>query len=317
MASMTVEFYKVELKNEARKKDEDYLKIKNIIQEIMVNCHEHDAYKSIDLSPGVSPNSIEPKEIMDIFEDDKYLFGRICRKKKNNAILKRDYSTLEAEEVFTDSESRSRGIEVFTFFIYDYIKGILSIVNSKGAPGTKSIKLLMDIYKPEYSLGFVNIPNEEGIRVLYNSGHPEISKLEFELPSPDAEFLQSVLGLDEEIIRDMIQEDVFTASISLKPVPYGKLLKSTEKVRDVLDILINKKAKYSKTKVRGRSEQFNSRDFDLNAKMFTYPIDVVTYRIVNGRKVEYSLQEVVDQFRSGLKKAYENNYDLITGIANR
>ena len=93
--------------------------------------------------------------------------------------------------------------------MYDYKKGIVSIVNAKGAPGTKALGKAIEAYTSEYKLEFHNIPNEEGIRVLYNSESPQISKLEFEVPTPDAEFLQSVLGLDEEVIREMIQDDVF------------------------------------------------------------------------------------------------------------
>lgn len=317
MASMTVEFFKVVLKDSSNGKETDYRIIKNIFDAIKKRCTVHKKYKSIDISPNISPESVEPKEVIDFFEDQKYLFGRICRKKLNNAIIKRDYSTLEADEVFTDAESRRQGIEVFTFFLYDYNKGIVSIVNTKGAPGTRSLEKAVDIYNPQYSLEFINIPNEEGIRVLYSSEFPEISKIEFELPAPNAEFLQKVLGLKEDRILEMIQKDVFAASISLKPIPYGKLLKKKESVRNILDILLGEKDNFSKTVVRGNSEKFNSRNFNLNAKMFTYPIDVKTYKIEYGEKVNYSLEDVIEQFRKGLCRAYEENYELIISIANR
>ena len=189
MASMTVEFFKVVLKNSANDGEEDYKIIKSIFDEIKKKSTIHSNYKSIDLSPEIEPNSVEPKEVMDFFEDKNYLFGRACRKKLNNAMLKRDYQTLQADEVFTDAESRKQGIEVFTFFLYDYKKGIVSIVNAKGAPGTKALGKAIEAYTSEYKLEFHNIPNEEGIRVLYNSESPQISKLEFEVPTPDAEFL--------------------------------------------------------------------------------------------------------------------------------
>lgn len=317
MASMTVEFFKVVLKNSANNGEEDYKIIKSIFKEIKNKSLTHRNYRSIDISPEIEPNSVEPKEIMDFFDDENYLFGRACRKKMNNAMLKRDYQTLQADEVFTDAESRKQGIEVFTFFLYDYDKGIVSIVNAKGAPGAKALGKVIETHKPEYKLEFHNIPNEEGIKVLYNSEFPQISKLEFEVPTPNAEFLQSVLGLDEEIIREMIQDDVFTTSVTLNPIPHGKLSKKKETVRNILDVLFKRKRNFSKTVVRGSSEKFNSRNFDLNAKMFTYPIDVKTYRMEYGKKVNYNLQDVVEQFRVGLHKAYEENYDLIVGIANR
>lgn len=317
MASMTVEFFKVELKNQASKAQEDYRVLKEIIDEILSSTRVQDGYKSIDISPDISPNDVEPKEVIDLFDDPQYLFGRVCRKKPNNAILKRDYSTLQAQEVFAPEELNSRGIELFTFFILDYDKGILSIVNAKGAPGKSSISSLVELYKPEFCLEFVDIPNADGIKLLYDSALPELSKLEFDVPTPNAEFLQRVLNLDEDVIREMIQDNVMTASILLKPVPYGKLLRNKENIKNILDVLFRKKGNFSKTVVRGNSEKFSSRNFDLNAQFFTYPIDVKTYRVIRGKKVNYSLMDVVEQFRVGLHRAYEDNYDIITSVSNR
>ena len=160
MASMTVEFFKVVLKNSANNGEEDYKIIKSIFDEITNQSTVHGNYKSIDISPEIEPNSVEPKEIMDFFEDQNYLFGRACRKKMNNAMLKRDYQTLQADEVFTDAESRKQGIEVFTFFLYDYNKGIVSIVNAKGAPGTKALGKAIETYKPEYKLTYCATSNK-------------------------------------------------------------------------------------------------------------------------------------------------------------
>ena len=83
MASMTVEFFKVVLKNSANNGEEDYKVIKSIFEEITNQSTVHGNYQSIDISPEIEPNSVEPKEIMDFFEDQNYLFGRACRKKMN------------------------------------------------------------------------------------------------------------------------------------------------------------------------------------------------------------------------------------------
>lgn len=318
MASMTTEFYKVEVVKRSKGERVNYREIGEIITKIIFeNAVKNDGYKSIDLSPDISPSSIDPKEIMDIFDDNKYFFGRIGRKKANNTVIKRDYGTLKADSVFTNDEIRDKGIEVFTFFILDYDKGILSVVNTKGAPNYKALDLLCLNYYPEYKLVFENIPNEDGIGVLYGSVAPEVSRMEFEIPSPNAEFLQSVLGLDEDVIREMIQDNVYSSIITLKAMPYHKLLSKKEKVKEVLDVLIGKRKNYLKAVIRGRSESFGSRNFDLHAKYFTYPIDVKKYRTIQGKQVEYSLIELVEQFKHGLHMAYETNYDIINAIANR
>lgn len=111
MASMTTEFYKIVLVARANDKEINYKMIKDIITKVISeNAIDNDEYKSIDLSPDVLPTSIEPKEIMDIFDDDKYLFGRITRKKANNTVIKREYSTLKANNVFEDSEVIDKGM---------------------------------------------------------------------------------------------------------------------------------------------------------------------------------------------------------------
>ena len=315
---MTTEFFKVKLIRTSVKQECDYQLIEGIFENIF-NKHafDNENYKSLDLSPNVAPSSVEPKEIMDIFEDDKYLFGRLGRKKANNAMQKRNYTTLEAESVLNNDEAQNRGIESFTFFILDYSKGVLSVVNTKGAPNIKAFNALCGNYGEDYELEFESVPNEDGIAVLYGAKTPEISKLEFEIPSPNAEFLQSVLGLDEEVIKEMIQDSVYSSVITLKATPYHKLLSSKEKVREVLDILIGRKKNYSKALVRGNAENFGSRNFDLHAKYFTYPIEIKRYRTIQGRQVEYSLSELAEQYKIGLHMAYESNYDIINAIINR
>lgn len=318
MASMTTEFYKVVLVTRAKEEEVDYKKIKDIVTEIILEHSVYnDGYQSIDLSPDILPTSIEPKEIMDIFDDDKYLFGRITRKKANNTVIKRDYNTLKADNVFEEDEAEDKGIEVYTFFILDYDQGILSVVNTKGAPNFKALDALCLNYSPEYKLNFESIPNENGIAVLYGAATPSVSKFEFEIPTPNAEFLQAVLGLDEDIIREMIENSVYSSVITLKAMPYHQLLSQKEKVKEVLDILIRKKRNYSKAIIRGKAENFGSRNFDLHAKYFTYPIEVRKFHTVRGKQVEYSLQELVEQFKHGLHMAYESNFDIINAIANR
>ena len=318
MASMTTEFYKVKLIRTNNKQEINYKLIEEIFESIFEKyAVDNGNYRSLDLSPNVEPSSVDPKEIMDIFEDDKYLFGRLVRKKANNALQKRNYNTLEAESIFNNNEILERGIESFTFFILDYAKGVLSVVNTKGAPNIRAFNALCERYSKDYELEFESVPNEDGIAVLYGAKTPEISKLEFEIPAPNAEFLQSVLGLDEEVIKEMIQDSVYSSVITLKATPYHKLLSNKEKVKAVLDILIKRKKNYSKALVRGNAENFGSRDFDLRAKYFTYPIEIKKYRRIQGRQVEYSLSELAEQYKNGLHMAYESNYDIITAIINR
>lgn len=318
MAVKTVEFVKVKVFDLETAREVEYLELKSLLIDII------DKYatggkqcKSLDLSPEIQPGDIEPKQVLDIFEVEQHLFCRACRKKPNNAILKRNYETMEPEEVFNSAESLKQGIEVFTFLYLDYQTGVIAIANAKDAPGVSILNKVFSNYRPERGLQFSNIPNEEGINALYGANNPQISKIEFEIPSPNAEFLQRVLGLPEEDIAEMLREDITRAAIVIQADPYQKIEKDPTKVQRIIDILKERKGQFTHTVVRGCSEEFNTQNFDLQAKYFTYPIEVRHFRWVRGEKKEFSLEEITEQFRKGLKDAYDRNYDMVTAIANR
>lgn len=316
MAKKTVEFKRLDLKKNA--KDVEYRELKGIFNKIFEEkCVDNGKYRSLDLSPDIQPESVEPKKILDLFEDGAFLFGRVCKKKSRNALLRRDYETLKAEEVFNDTDSLKKGIEVFTFFILDYTKGILAIANAKDAPGATILNNILQNYCPEYTIEFTDIPNENGVNALYNSTNPELTKVEFEITRPDIEYLLRVVGLNEESVLEIVNDKTILANVTIKAQPYKKLETDQNKIKKVIDILKSKKDEYNKVVVTGRSDDFNSRGFDLHAKYFTYPIDVKNYEYKKGKKVEYTLDEITEEFKTGLHDAYGGNYQMLIALADR
>lgn len=318
MANKTVEFLKIELVDRISGHKLDYKNLEPILKEIFtrkavdgIDC------KMLDLTPNINADDIDPKIILDIFDSTSFLFGRICKKKSNSAILQRDYVSLVPAEVFTPAEARKKGIEVFTYFIIDYTKSIISIANAQDAPGAGILNNILDNYNSAYVMRFTNIPNEDGINLLYNSTSPEITRLQFEVPSPDPQYLQKILGLTEAEIAYIAGNDLVTTTVTLKPNPYKSLEKDYGKVREIIDILRANNNKYNHTIVRGKSNEFSNKDFDLHAKYFTYPIQVKKFHMVEGVKKEYNLNEITEQFKTGLLQAYYGNKDLLLAIANR
>jgi hypothetical protein len=318
MANKTVEFLKIDLIERISGHKQDYIMLEKILLDIVKSKGiSGDECKTIDLTPDITADNVLPKMVLDIFENDLFLFGRICRKKANNAILQRDYDSLVASEVFTPSEAMRKGIEVFTYFIIDLAKGIISIANAKDAPGAGILNNLLDHYNSEYVMRFTNIPNEDGINLLYASTMPEITKLEFVVPSPDPQYLQRILELTEDEIACIAGSDIVTTTLILSPLPYKSLEKDTSKVKRIIDILREKKGIYKQAIIRGKSNEFGNKEFDLQAKYFTYPIQIKKDHVVDGKKKEYNLKEITKQFEAGLVEAYYRNRDLILVIASR
>jgi len=119
MVKKTVEFVKVNLINRGTGEVLDTNILREIFETVMQESGlDNDGYSSIDLRPEVDTSELSQKEVLDIFEecDQHIIFGRLSKKKENNALLKRYYESLKAEEALSRGETGNAGIEVFTFF---------------------------------------------------------------------------------------------------------------------------------------------------------------------------------------------------------
>ena len=274
-------------------------------------------YISVDLSPTTEVTDIKPKETLDFFEDDKYVLGRLCRKKPNNQIINRNYKTLSANSVFNTEEEATHGIEEYSFFLLDTVKGVLLIATKQGAPSQQALTDVADTFGLETKMEFTIIPNHDGIRLLCKSSSPEISRITVEMPVPDAEFLQRVLGMPDGEVMDLVNKNVAQVNLVLKAAPRNPILKGQEVIEKTVSYLLRALPNLNKAVVRGKSNDFSARDFDLKDPFFSYMIDVTKTHMVNGRKVSYSLEEIVDKYRESLRSAYEENKLIISHLIGR
>ena len=77
------------------------------------------------------------------------------------------------------------------------------------------------------------------------------------------------------------------------------------------------KNKYTKAIISGKGAGLKNQKFDLHAKYFSYPITINKSHVEAGKRIEYSLEELTDQFSYGLYNAYQSNYNLIVALADR
>ena len=320
MASTKVYFYRVDLCNTKNEHEIEYdgNLLRNTIDALIERKGKRqDGFISIDISPTRETTNPKPKETLDFFQDDDYIFGRLCKKKPNNQIIKRNYETLSADSVFQPQEEVSLGIEEYSFFLLDPTTGILLMATKQGAPTQRALTALSKTFELEIMMTFKEIPNNDGVRLFYESSSPEISRITVELPTPDAEFLQSVLKLPDGEIMEMLKDGVAHVDLVLKPEPRNAMLKGAQTVKSAITHLQRHLPGFDKAVVRGKSNSFTTRDFDLKEQIFSYTIDVSKTHIVGGQTVSYRLEEIVDQYKTAMHNAYETNRDYILHLAGR
>ena len=317
MAYKKAYFSRVELYDSKSKKELDY----HLLQGIYNNILDKNAVltkEGVALRLNPRASLFEAKLMLDVINHDKdFMFGRISKQKENNTILKRGYVNLDAKDVFTPAEARSNGIEVFTYFLLDYNKGIFIMVSAQGAPKAKVLDNIFWEYNKDYYTEFVDIPNDEGIQVLFNDEEPEVVALEFDVTRPSAQYLQQILGLNETELFETLSEGVKNARIILSAKKYDSVEKDKKKVEKIIEILLKKKGDYPRLIIRGKGKEVKNQSFDLHAKYFSYPIDIKKTHVIAGNTVEFNLEELTAQFKVGLQKAYYSNYDLVVALADR
>lgn len=315
MANKKVYFYQVDLYETNGDNKVDNTKLKEILIEIISNkAVDNDDYLTLDLTIG----NDNMHYMMDVFNfRNDTLFCRLSKQRPNNSMLQRNYQTFQQGAVFDNDEALNNGIELYTYCSLDYQTGIFSIVKALGAPVGNILCSIFTKYNFDYYIKLIEIPNADGINRLYLGEESSITKLEFEIPIPPAEVMESVLGWNEDEITNSVLENAATAEIVIKPEYRKKLTGETEDTQKVIDYIKEKLSRYSKAKVTGKAVQVKTQEYDLFAKYFSFPVDIPTYHILEGERVDYTLEELVNIYKQHINYAFLHNKPLLKTITGR
>lgn len=317
MAKKVVYFSKIILKDGDTKKEINYKDLEDIHQSIFNQfAIEHDGIRSLDLRPFSGPGEL--KTYLDIISiEDHILTAQLSKGKEINGMQKRDFQTYKTEGVIEESKREKIGVEIITFLLLDYKKGICMHVSVQSAPNALSINDILSFYSKKFVTEVADIPNQKGIEVLYDGEDPEILQVEFDLMMPNPNYLTEVLGIESDEVREMIDTGVKSASIVLKPIKRGAITRDKNFVQKLIKIFSNGKDNFSKLRVDGKSKGKKRQSFDFHAKYYSYPINIKSTYQENGIKREYPAEEVKRQYISGLKQAYEDNKELLLALVDR
>ena len=257
--------------------------------------------------------------MLDIIENtDEYLFAKLNRKRPNNSMQKRNYNTYETSDVLQPDEIGNNGVEWFTYCILGYSHGILSIVNSKGAPNEGALARVFSLHNSRFSFETEAIPNQNLINELVAGQNPEINRVQIDIAQPDAQILQGLFGFNDAQVLQEVGRNTSSLVFEVKPNFRGTLSNDPNVISRMIDALRQNRARYNSVVLSGKSDTgMRQRQYDLYEEYFKYPISVSEYRQENGRKVEIEKETIQRDYRHQMMIVYDEYKDIILAVSNR
>lgn len=315
MAEKKVYFYSINLYEVDGERLCPITNLKPILEEIIeLHAVTIGEYKTLDLTTVVDEDL---HVMMDIFNyTGESLFCRLSKQKPYNSIIQRNYFTSECSDVVPQNERGDKGIEMFTYARLDYSTGILAYVSAQSAPSEKSLIYLFEKYKREYKIELISIPNTNAIQYIYYGENPEISKIELEIPRPNADIMQLIFGWDDDETLAAVSQNAIKAEIVLHS-PARECLVQDEDAVNVIDKLRMYRDAYRNVKLTAKANRSRLREYDLYARFFSYPVDIPKYHMVNNRRIEYTIEEMLEMYRQNLNNAFDTNRTILTSLVGR
>ena len=312
MATKNIYLYEVTIKDESTGNEVPLHLYKTLIQSI-ITAKSHNG--AIKLSTPEEPETM----LLDIIEDtEAYLYARLNRKRLNNSMQKRNYTTYETSDVLQPDEVELNGVEAFTYSILGYKHGILSIVNSKGAPTANTLSRIFSLYCRQYSLEIRPIPNQDLLRELVDGRSPEINKIQIDIPRPDADVLEKLFGFSETEIINSVRQNTASLVFEIKPDFRGALTNDKTRIAQIIDILKKNRTKYNSVVLSGKSSAgTRQQKFDLFEEYFKYPISIEEFHR-EGRIVREKNRTILQtEYRNSMQNVYTRYKDLILTVSGR
>lgn len=286
-------------------------KIISIIEE-NASESEKEGFLTLDLT---RDNGLHYVADIFAFEGDK-LFMRVSNQKPSGGYLRRNYSTNVPDAVISGKSEDKEGIEVYTYALLDYETGIFAIVNQQSAPNYRIINNFFLKYAPEYYMKFLPIPNKQGIDRIYAAKETQITQVEVEVPIPNANILEQLFGWNPSDILD-IQGNELKAVMKLSGVERKSITENEEESRGLIDCIKDKLSTYHKARIRAKAEGIKTQDYSFFDENFSYPIEIPTYKIIQGQKHYFSAKELIEIYQDNLQMAYNENKRVLKAISNR
>lgn len=311
MSTKNIYLFKVSIRDTQLNKEIPVNSFKQLFGEIINKESKNGALE-------LTYQSAEPM-MLDIIENtDEYLFARLNRKRPNNSMQKRNYNTFETTDVLAPDEVGSNGVEWFTYCILGYSHGVLSIVNSKGAPKEGALARVFSRHNSKYSLETDPIPNQNLINELLNGNAPEINRVQVDIAQPNAQILKELFGFSDTEVLETVSRNTSSLVFEVKPQFRRALTTDPDLVTRLIRAFQQNRKKYKSVLLSGKKNSGErQRQYDLYEEYFKYPISVTEYHQENGRKIENDKDSIQKEYRRNMMNVYNEYKDIILAVSNR
>lgn len=304
MSTRTVYFFKMQMKIHG-----DNVPITHFKTEFDRLINTHSTHGSIVLTT----LDVYDKIVMDINRTtNKYIFGTLGKQRPDNTIHKRDYNDLSTEGVLGPTESH-KGIEIFTYFLVDFLAGILTIVKSQGTPNAFKFSDIFTRYTSDYTLDLTAIPNDNTYEKLLNSNDPKITQFLFRMPMSDGNYLEEILGISEEKgLLNLLNKDSVDIQVDLKINTRLTKLTKLEQAKEFLNLINEHKEKFKKARVFATTEDIHrSTEFDIFEELHKNQINVNLETREGGIRKMKPINELYEIYYTSMKEIYEENSRIL------
>ena len=313
MAKKNIHFFEVVLYDEYGAKVSQ-MSLKKIIYDILETVGiKQKNHISLDITPLEENMHL----IFDAYDyGEERMFGRFSKQMPQNSLVHHDYTTYKDSEVLPGADEKERGIEKYTYGMLNYDSGIWAFISARGAADENVLKMLVEKYKPGYTVDILAIPNEKGIENIYRGKDPEISKVEIEVPLPSADVLEKLFKWNDTELLESLSENRLKISAILKAEPRHNIAEEPSIVQKIIDAVKDRQENYNKAKMYAKARMVKAREYNFFDDNFAYPIDVASYYTQSNERVYYTPDELVDIYRHNIVIAFNDSKGILDLFGN-
>lgn len=280
------------------------------IKSIFDNIFNNNA-KNID---GIITLSLQNDKItLDILKNtEEFLFARVGKETEHYNIVKRDKTTKKSEGVLTSSDA-DKVLEVCTYFLLDYKKGIVGFIFGKSAPTPNAIVSIITDYSNEYTLCIDRISSPESVRSLLKPGS-SIKKVKYVMRTPNIEVLDALnikAGLKKKMIHMPKQEIEILIKNGNK-----SMFDSVEEIQEFIEEIFSADER-ADIVLYGNSAGSRQKEFKFLEQDISYSIDIKDYEMVGTEKKRLDNDEIHQNMYNNLRALYNKNYQEILMFAGK
>jgi len=312
MATKNVYFYKATLKEVISNKE-----VTNNIKAIFLNIFStyttpinNGTFKSMTLH-----HSAEEISLDILIDDDNWCFARVGKKKDPAYNVIRDNATKDYKYVLTNAELAIKTLEVCTYFLINYKTGLVGFIIGNDAPSVSVLVNIVNEFDQNYMMCIDNILNPESATKLVVPG-AMLSKVKYTFRTPSVEALIA-LGLNMEQVTALGLMDISEIQLLVKSEPHKYLSKQPNNIEELVNSVrrLPQKIKESFLLI-GKTPNTSSKPYGFKEENLYYSIEIPNDKIIDGKKVKFTPDEVANDICEKLKLLYSRNVGELMCMAN-